>query len=92
MNFKNNLGNGKVLVDFYTDTCGPCKRMLPIVDKIAKTYKVIKIDAIDEVNREIVETYGISSVPTFMVFIDGEPVQKYVGVVTEEKLLEALEG
>ena len=82
-----------VLVDFYADWCGPCKMMAPIVEKIAEqsseNVKICKIN-VDEAS-EIASKYGVMSIPTFIVFKNGEPEKITVGMQPEENLKEMLE-
>lgn len=69
-----------VLVDFYADWCGPCKMMSPVIEEISdeKTdAKVCKLN-IDE-EMEIAQKYGVMSIPTFMVFKDGEVSKRDMG-------------
>ena len=74
--------NGKVLVDFWATWCGPCKMMGPVVEKIAEeatgNVKVGKID-VDE-NPELASEYGIMSIPTFILFENGNPTKTLVGM------------
>lgn len=83
-----------VLVDFTATWCGPCKMLAPIVDKLADefagTYKVAKID-IDEA-QSIARKYGIRSVPTVMVFKNGEKTAQNVGVAQRDKLVSLLQS
>ena len=83
------LQKGKsALVDFFAQWCGPCKMMSPIVDKISEEFKdkivVGKVD-VDE-NRSLSEKYGIMSIPTLILFKDGEIKHKEVGAISEEKI------
>ena len=82
-----------VLVDFYADWCGPCKMMSPVVEKIAEELegkvKVCKIN-VDEA-QDIAVKYGVMSIPTFIVFKQGEPVKRTVGVQSEEDLKKIVE-
>lgn len=82
-----------VMVDFYADWCGPCKSMAPIVESLAAAYegkaKVGKIN-IDE-NEEIALQYGVMSIPTFIVFKGGKPVDKYVGIQDKKVLTKSLD-
>lgn len=79
---------GTVFVDFYADWCGPCKMMAPIVESLAQDLqgqvKVCKIN-IDE-EGEIAEKYEVMTIPTFIVFKNGEPAAKSIGVQPKEEL------
>ena len=80
-----------VLVDFFATWCGPCKMMAPVIDEIAAesdAYKVCKLD-VDEAD-EIAEKYGIMSIPTIMVFKNGEAAKSFVGVTDKQALTDAL--
>ncbi len=77
-----------VLVDFFATWCGPCKMMAPIVDEISEERsdcKVVKMD-VDE-NGEIAQEYGVMSIPTFIVFKNGEVHAQSVGGQSKEALL-----
>jgi len=81
---------GKVLVDFYADWCAPCRTMEPAVEAVAddREVTVVKVN-IDE-NQKVASAYGVRSVPTLVIFSDGEPVEKTVGAKSEEELREFL--
>lgn len=77
-----------VLVDFYADWCGPCKSMAPIVEQIAGEMdgkvRVGKLN-IDE-QMDIAQKYGVMSIPTFIIFKDGQPADTSVGVMSKTEL------
>ncbi|MDD3184495.1 MAG: thioredoxin [Anaerostipes sp.] len=81
-----------VLVDFWADWCGPCKMLAPVVEEVANAsddYKVAKIN-IDE-SPELAQQYQVVSIPTLIVFKNGEAVNREVGFIPKaavEKLLE----
>ncbi len=70
-----------VLVDFYADWCGPCKMAAPVLDELADNsegkYEIIKID-VDQ-NQGIAGEYGVMSIPTVVLFKDGEEVERKIG-------------
>ena len=83
---------GKVLVDFYADWCGPCRMMSPVIDDIAKELdgkvKVGKVNV--DNNQELAIKYDVMSIPTIMVFEKGNPVKTFVGVTDKQEILEVL--
>lgn len=92
-NFENDILNSEktCLVDFFATWCGPCKMMAPTVDEIADENPDIKVGKLDvDEADEIAMKYGIMSIPTLMVFKNGEPVKTLVGVQAKETVLEAL--
>lgn len=86
-----------VLVDFWAEWCGPCKILGPVVDRLAESYEgkaiIGKVDV--DMNPETAMKFGIRSIPTLLLFKDGEIVDKVIGavpaVVLEEKLQKQLQ-
>ena len=83
--FKEEINSGVVLVDFYADWCGPCKMISPIIEELANERSDIKfikvnVDKFDDLSRE----FGIMSIPTILIFKEGELVNKNVGFVSKE--------
>lgn len=77
-----------VLVDFWAVWCGPCRMIAPIVDELANDYegriKVGKLN-VDE-NNALAAKYGVMSIPTLLVFKDGQPVDRIVGFQPKKEL------
>jgi thioredoxin len=80
-----------VLVDCYADWCGPCKMMEPVVADIAADTDatVAKVD-VDQ-NQEIAGQLGAQSIPTFVLYVDGEPTERLVGAQDEDTFRQLIE-
>ncbi|MEM0953001.1 MAG: thioredoxin [Pseudomonadota bacterium] len=82
-----------VLVDFWAEWCGPCRVIAPVLDQLAEDYDgraaIRKVDV--DANQDLAARYGIRSIPTLMVFKDGEPVETLTGVQSRSVLDAALE-
>lgn len=80
---------GLVLVDFWAVWCGPCKMLAPIVAQVAEEYadvlKVGKVN-VDEA-MDLAMAYGIASIPTLILFKDGEPIKKSIGFVSKSEIV-----
>lgn len=83
-----------VLVDFWAEWCQPCRMLAPTIDKIANEYagkvKVGKLDT--DSNRDVSLKYGISAIPTVILFKDGQVAQKFVGLRGEKDFKAALDA
>ena len=82
--------NGLVLIDFWAEWCGPCKRVSPILDEISKEHGILvgKLN-IDENPLKPVE-FSVSSIPTMVLFEDGVVVKTIIGAKPKHKMLEEL--
>ena len=95
-NFESNVlqSSEPVVVDFWAEWCGPCKMIAPHLEEIsvekAGAVKIAKLN-IDE-NPDIAAKYGVRSIPTLLLFKDGEPVSIQVGAVPKSKLNDWISG
>jgi thioredoxin 1 len=72
------------LVDFWAEWCGPCKSMHPIFTRLAKKYENIKFVRVNvDNNQNISMKFGVQSIPTFIMFKNGKPIDKMIGAVGE---------
>lgn len=83
---------GVALVDFWASWCGPCRMLAPVIDEVSEKFSgranVYKVNVDEE--GELAARFGIMSIPTLIIFKDGEIFDKLIGVVPEEKIEEVL--
>lgn len=82
-----------VFVDFYATWCGPCQFMVPVLEEVSSLMKdkiqVVKIDT--EKYPTIASEYKIEALPTFILFVDGKPYDRFEGALSAQKLIERIE-
>ena len=90
--FQSITKEGVTLVDFFATWCGPCRMMAGILEEVAKelndSANIIKVDVDEE--EALSRSFGIMSIPTLMVFKDGQAMEKHVGVWSKEETVKAV--
>lgn len=83
--------NGTVLVDFYADWCGPCRMMSPVVDEISNENANVKVGKVNcDEEMELAAEFEVMSIPTLIIFKNGEIAKTFVGVTPKEEIEENL--
>ncbi|MBA4337046.1 thioredoxin [bacterium] len=89
-NFKNEIANGVVLVDFFATWCGPCKMLAPVIEELATEFvgkaKIAKLD-VDQAGH-VAGEFGVQSIPTIIIFKDGQEVDRMIGFQGKEVLMD----
>lgn len=92
--FEGVTGNGVSLVDFWAPWCHPCRLQGPILEKVAEDLgekaQICKMN-VDE-HRETAMKHGITSIPTLLVFKDGQKIEEFIGVQQKEHLISTLQS
>ncbi|KAF3361587.1 Thioredoxin [Chlamydiales bacterium STE3] len=88
-NFQAEIASGVTLVDFYADWCGPCRMIAPIIEELASELNgkaaIAKLDI--ESAQQTTSNFHVTSIPTLIIFKDGQEVERFVGVKDKETLL-----
>ncbi|HCS93653.1 MAG TPA: thioredoxin [Bavariicoccus seileri] len=91
--FHDTIADGVTLVDFWAPWCGPCRMQAPAIEAISEEFedrlKVAKLNVDD--NQKTAQEFGVMSIPTLIIFKDGEEVDKVIGLHSEEQLTELVE-
>jgi thioredoxin 1 len=92
-NYKEFTKNDMALVDVHALWCGPCKQLSPIIDQISNDFQgrvlVGKLDA--DKNPDTISDLGVRSIPTLLLYKDGEIVERKTGMITKQKLSDLIE-
>lgn len=87
----NEIIKNKVLVDFYADWCGPCKMLAMEIEKVASEIDIdiVKVNVDEE--EDIARKYGVMSIPTLILFENGQELKKTIGFMPKDKIKEFIE-
>jgi thioredoxin 1 len=81
-----------VLVDFWAEWCGPCRMIAPVLEKLADEYagslKIAKLDV--DANQRTMTQYGVQSIPSLILFKDGKEVERLIGYMPKERLVQRI--
>ena len=90
-NFLTTINNGTTLVDFYADWCGPCKMIAPIIEEIASERPDVNVGKINvDESGMLAMKYNVSSIPTIIVFKNGQEKSRIIGFRGKEEILSML--
>ena len=93
-NFDNEVlaHNGVMVVDFFANWCGPCRKLAPILEEVEGELKNVKFAKINtDENIEMAKKYQVSGLPTLMVFKNGEAVERIVGLMPKTSIITNIE-
>jgi len=85
--YKDFTKTGVTLLDFWAPWCRPCLTLSPIIDELANEYTNVKIGKMDaDENRDTLQELGVRSIPTIIIYKDGEIVEKHTGMIQKDQL------
>ena len=88
-NFDESIKSGIAVIDFWAPWCGPCKMMSPVIDKIANNNPDLIVAKVNiDASPGVATKYNILSIPTVIIYKNGEPAEQIVGVASEKVIME----
>ena len=92
-NFQDEVANSKgtILIDFWATWCGPCRMLSPIIDDVAAAHPELKVGKVNiDEQPDLANQFNVMSIPTLIVFKDGQKVNESVGLIAKEKVEELI--
>lgn len=91
-NFDQNISSGLILVDFWAERCGPCRMLSPVLEGLSQKIEGVQFSKVNiDEEQELASRYGIMSIPTVMIFKDGQLVDKVIWLNPENVYQSKLE-
>lgn len=87
-NFDEVVNSELVLIDFYADWCGPCKMLIPNLEKLEETNGILIKKVNVDNSRELAKKYGVMTIPTLILFSNGKELKRHIGYLSIEELQE----
>lgn len=85
VSFEREVAKGTTLVDFWAAWCGPCRMLAPVIEEISEAAKGVKFGKVDiNAQQELAARFGVMSIPTLVLFKDGEEVDRLIGAYPRE--------
>ncbi len=86
--FNEIIKDGKVLVDFYADWCGPCRMLGPVLEEISDEgiIKIVKVNV--DKDEDVTRKYGVMSIPTLILFENGTEIKRNTGFIPKEEVMQ----
>ncbi len=92
-NFKTETSNGIVLVDCWAEWCGPCRMVAPVLDELSTELSDVKIMKLNvDFNQKTAQELGIQSIPTLLLYKNGELVDKAIGALPKPQIKKFIEN
>ncbi len=85
--FTEETSKGLVIIDFWAEWCGPCRILSPIIEELSNEMKNIQFKKINvDENPEVANSLGITAIPTLVIYKDGHPIDKIIGLLPKDHL------